>query len=82
MGNRPDINTALLWEYDMETFNWEENYWIVIDRVAEYGRLEDWKEMVKLYDKNQILYAIDTSSVLSQRDKDFGRLFIYSDYLL
>ncbi len=45
------INTALLWEYDLETFNYEKSYKIVIERVLERGNLDRWCEMVRLYGK-------------------------------
>ena len=79
---RPNIiNSALLWEYDLETFNWKKSYKIVIERVLERGNLEEWKEMVKLYSTNQILEAIEWSAQLDKRDKDFSRMFLTSDCL-
>jgi hypothetical protein len=39
---RPDIiNQVLLWEYDLDTFNYEKSYKIVIERVIERGNLEE-----------------------------------------
>ncbi len=52
---RPNIiNTALLWEYDLNTFNYQKSYKIVIERVLERGTLEDWKEMCVIYNSKQI----------------------------
>jgi hypothetical protein len=75
------INTALLWEYDLETFNYEKSYKIVIERVLERGNLEEWREMVRLYSKEQILETIDWSAQLESRDKDFSRFFLTSGFL-
>ena len=75
------INTALLWEYDLDTFNYEKSYKIVIERVLERGNLEEWKEMVKFYSRSQIVETIDWSAQLDQRDKEFSRFFLDSDYL-
>jgi hypothetical protein len=75
------INTALLWEYDLETFNYEKSYKIVIERVLERGNLEEWKEMVKLYSKEQILETIEWSAQLDKRDKDFSKFFLTSGFL-
>ncbi len=75
------INTALLWEYDLDTFNYEKSYKIVIERVLERGNLEEWKEMVNLYNKDQILETIEWSAQLDKRDKDFSKFFLTSGFL-
>jgi hypothetical protein len=75
------INSALLWEYDLETFNYEKSYKIVIERVLERGNLEEWREMVKLYTREQILETIEWSAQLEERDKKFSRFFLNSGFL-
>ncbi|MEJ0104031.1 MAG: hypothetical protein WDO19_16345 [Bacteroidota bacterium] len=75
------INPALLWEYDLDTFNYKKSYKIVIERVLERGNLEEWKEMVKLYSKEQILKTIEWSAQLEERDKEFSRFFLNSGFL-
>lgn len=75
------INQALLWEYDLETFNFHKSYKIVIERVIERGTLVEWREMVQLYTKEQILETIKWSAQLSKSDKDFTKLFLSSDFL-
>jgi hypothetical protein len=75
------INSALLWEYDLETFNYKKSYKIVIERVLERGNLEEWREMVKLYTKEQILETIEWSAQLEKRDKEFSKFFLTSDFL-
>lgn len=81
MKDKPNINSALLWEYDLDTFNWRKSYKIVIERVLQMGNLKEWREMVKFYTKEQILETIEWSAQLEQRDKDFSRMFLNSDYL-
>lgn len=75
------INTALLWEYDLETFDYRKSYKIVIERVLERGNLEEWKEMKTLYSEAQILETIDWSAQLEKRDKEFSRFFLKSEFL-
>lgn len=75
------INQSLLWEYDLETFNYERSYKIVIERVIERGNLKEWKEMVQLYSRDQIFETIEWSAQLDKRDKDFARFFLDSDFL-
>lgn len=79
---RPDIiNTQLLWEYDLDTFNYIKSYKIVIERVLERGNLEQWREMVQLYPREKILETIEWSAQLDKRDKDFCRFFLDSEFL-
>jgi hypothetical protein len=79
---QPDIiNSALLWEYDLATFNYEKSYKIVIERVLQRGNLNEWREMVSLYSKEQILEVIDWSAQLDKRDKDFSKFFLTSEFL-
>jgi hypothetical protein len=79
---RPNIiNTALLWEYDLETFNYEKSYKIVIERVLQLGNLEEWRNMVQFYSRNQILETIEWSAQLDERDKEFSRFFLNSEFL-
>ncbi|HUM98236.1 MAG TPA: hypothetical protein PK275_10285 [Chitinophagaceae bacterium] len=75
------INPALLWEYDLETFNYEKSYKIVIERILQMGNLEEWRNMVKYYSKEQILETIEWSAQLDKRDKDFSKFFLTSGFL-
>jgi len=81
MANKPDINDRLLWEYDLETFNYDKSYKIVIERVLERGTLNEWRAVLQYYGREKILEVIDWSSQLTQRMKDFSRFFLQSDFL-
>ena len=79
---RPNIiNTQLLWEYDLETFNYMRSYKIVIERVLQMGNLEEWREMISYYSSEQILDSIEWSAQLDKRDKEFAKFFLKSDFL-
>lgn len=75
------INSALLWEYDLETFNYEKSYKIVIERILQLGNLNEWRNMVRFYTNEQILETIDWSAQLDRRDKEFSRFFLTSQFL-
>ena len=75
------INTALLWEYDLDTFNYEKSYKIVSERILQMGNLEEWRNMVRFYSKEQILETIEWSAQLDKRDKEFAKFFLNSDFL-
>lgn len=79
---KPDIiNPALLWEYNLETFNYDKSFKIVIERILQMGNLEEWRNMAKYYTQNQIMETIEWSAQLDERDKKFSRIFIKSDFL-
>lgn len=80
MQQKPNIRTHLLWEYNLETFNWQKSYKIVIERVIQLGTMEDWKEILAFYTLDQIHETIGWSNQLDSRDKNFAKLFLQSDY--
>jgi hypothetical protein len=78
---KPNIPAFLLWEYDLDTFNYDKSYKIVIERVLERGTLQEWREIVSYYSNEKIIEAIDWSAQLQQRDKEFSKFFLKSDFL-
>lgn len=81
MQAKPNLPRRLLWEYDLETFNYDRSYKIVIERVLERGDLNEWREILKYYGAQKILEAIDWSAQLDERGKTFSRFFLKSDFL-
>jgi hypothetical protein len=81
MNAKPEIRSALLWEYDLETFNWQRSFKIVIERVIQLGDVNEWREIYKFYGTEKILETVEWSKQLDKRDKDFARLFLKSDML-
>ncbi len=78
---KPNLPAYLLWEYDLNTFNYDKSYKIVIERVLQLGKINDWKEMMRYYPIEKILETIEWSAQLEQRDKNFSKLFLKSDML-
>ena len=81
MQTKPNIRPALLWEYDLETFNWERSYKIVIERVVQLGTVNEWKEIYSFYQPEKIFETVAWSKQLDKRDKDFASFFLNSDLL-
>ena len=81
MNKKPNIPGHLLWEYDLDTFNYDKSYKIVIERVLERGNLEEWREILRYYGEEKILITIDWSAQLNERGKRFARFFLKSDFL-
>ena len=70
----------LLWEYDLQKFNYKKSFFIVIERVIERGTLEQWREVQLFYGKEKILEVARQSKQLSIRDKQFTEIFVNSQF--
>lgn len=81
MNKKPNIPGHLLWEYDLDTFNYDKSYKIVIERVLQLGNLDEWREIFSYYGEVKILETIEWSAQLEARDKRFSRMFLKSDFL-
>ncbi len=81
MNSKPNIPPYLLWEYDLETFNYQKSYKVVIDRILLLGTVEDWQEMLRFYSLEKIKETLEWTKQLGKREKDFARLFLQSDIL-
>jgi len=80
MQQKPNIPSYHLWEYDINTFNFEKSYKIVIERVLERGNLIEWREIFNFYGPEKIAEVIEWSKQLDESDKSFSRLFLKSDF--
>ncbi len=72
---KPNIPPYLLWEYDLITFNYDKSYKIVIERVLQMGKIEDWKEIIRYYPIENIVETIEWSAQIEKSDKEFSKFF-------
>ena len=78
---KPNFPSYLLWEYDLDTFDYQKSYKILIERVLQMGSPKDWKEMILFYSNQEILETIDWSAQIDKYEKEFSKNFLKSDYL-
>ena len=71
--NYPDavVNPSLLWEYDLDKFNYDEMRNVVVQRVVERGWPNDWYAMLNLYGVNGDVEAIKKLPYLNPKDMNF-----------
>ena len=81
MNNKPDIPPRHLWEYNIDTFNFDRSYKIVIERVSERGDLAEWSGILRYYGEKKIAEVVEWGAQRSKRDKAFARFFLKSDLL-
>jgi len=71
---QPQVNRALLWEYDLSSFDWTAMRRIVVQRVIERGREEDFLAIFGLYGGIEGVREIVRNEVawLSPKDMSFA----------
>lgn len=67
------LNPGLLWEYRLESFDWQKYRRVVAERVISMGRLADWYAAFDLYGGIRGFRKIALNEVvdLSPRDLEF-----------
>ncbi len=74
----PPIRKHLLWDFDINTFDFIKGAAIVIERVVQRGDMSDWKAIIQLYGKNAILELVRANKQIAQKDKAFTEIFVHS----
>ena len=65
------IRKSLLWEYDLNKFDWPLMRDVVVQRVVERGRMDDFYAVLNLYGEEGVLEAIKKIPFLNQKDMSF-----------
>lgn len=71
--NFPDatLNPTLLWEYNVDGFNYKDMRDVVVQRVIERGWPNDWYAMLNLYGLDGVKDAIKNLPYLNDKDMNF-----------
>ena len=78
---KPNLPAYLLWEYDLNTFDYDKSYKIVIERVLQMGTPQDWKTIIEFYPQSKIIETIKWSAQIDKYEKEFSLNFLKSDFL-
>ena len=65
------VRGNLLWEYDLNRFNWDDMRTVVVQRVIERGRMDDFYAILNLYGLEGVKEAIKLISYLNPKDLSF-----------
>lgn len=65
------LRKSLLWEYDLDQFNWIDMRILVVQRVIERGRMNDFHAILNLYGLSGVKEAIKQIAYLNPKDLSF-----------
>ncbi len=65
------IRKSLFWEYDFEKIDWQQMRNLVVQRVIERGRIDDFYAILNLYGIEGVKQAIKHLPYLNPKDLSF-----------
>ncbi len=68
------IRKSLLWEYDIAKIDWMAMRHVVIQRVVERGRFEDFYAALNLYGQELFIQTIKEIKYFNKKDANFVRV--------
>jgi hypothetical protein len=75
--NLPDY---LFWDMDTSRLDMDYSYRLVIERIIQMGTLQQWRDAQRYFGRDRFVEVAASSKQLSQRERDFTRLFSQSAY--
>lgn len=66
------IRNSLFWEYDMSQFDWTQMRTIVVQRVLERGRKDDFYALLNRYGLDGVREALCTVPYMNPKDMNFA----------
>lgn len=66
-----EIRRTLLWDYNPDQINWHEMRVVVVQRVIERGRMDDFYALLNLYGFEGVKNAIKHIPYLNSKDLSF-----------
>lgn len=66
------VRPSLLWEFDLDRFDWQTMRDIVVQRVLERGRIDDYYAILNLYGVEGVKAALRDIPYMSDKDMNFA----------
>ena len=67
-----EVRSSLLWEYDLEKFDWQQMRNEVVQRVLERGRMDDFYAILNLYGLEGVKAALREIPYMNDKDMNFA----------
>ena len=65
------IRKSLFWEYDFERIDWDKMKNLVVQRVIERGRMDDFYAMLNMYGLDDVIREIKRIPYMNEKDQAF-----------
>ena len=65
------IRKSLFWEYEFDKIDWQQMKGVIVQRVIERGRMDDFHAMLNLYGIEVVKDTIKQIPYLNQKDMAF-----------
>ena len=66
------VRPSLLWEFDLEKFDWQQMRNEVVQRVLERGRMDDFYAILNLYGLEGVKAALREIPYMNDKDMNFA----------
>lgn len=66
------VRPTLLWEYDLNDFDWQQMRNVVVQRVLERGRKDDFYAILNMYGVEGIREALRQIPTMNRKDMNFA----------
>jgi len=66
------VRPNLLWEYDLERFDWQQMRNEVVQRVLERGRMDDFYAILNMYGIEGVKAALREIPYMNDKDMNFA----------
>lgn len=66
-----EVRPSLLWEFDLEKFDWQKMRNEVVQRVLERGRMDDFYAILNLYGVEGVKAALREIPYMNDKDMNF-----------
>ena len=67
-----EVRPSLLWEFDLEKFDWQQMRNEVVQRVLERGRMDDFYAILNLYGVEGVKAALREIPYMNDKDMNFA----------
>lgn len=67
-----EVRPSLLWEFDLEKFDWQQMRNEVVQRVLERGRMDDFYAILNLYGMEGVKAALREIPYMNDKDMNFA----------
>lgn len=72
------LKKSLFWDVEIENLSIERDWFFIIERVLEFGDIQDLKCLLLTFSKDQIQSVIKNSRILSPRTLSFCKAIGYA----